>query len=190
MRPLGADLAPLLLSLLAGAPGAYAASRLLAETRRDAAAGARARVEAEALERKAAELSQTRRRAEEAREQLRALEARLPAGPEVEALLEEVASAARASNLEVLRLRPLPTRREGEYLRRDVELALSGRFHDTYAFLGRIEALDRVVRCPMVRIANSPELDGRLSSEVLLTTYQADGPAGEPVSLAEGRSPR
>lgn len=100
-----------------------------------------------------------------------AVEARLPDNKEVEVILEQVATIARESKLQLPKVRsgtPVPSAR---YMEQPLEMTISGDFDDFYGFLLKTEDLDRITRMPEIKIKKIDGVDGNIEASFTLSIY-------------------
>lgn len=99
------------------------------------------------------------------------VESRLPDTKEVEVVLEQVASLARESKLELAKVRtgkPVPSSR---YMEQPLEMTISGDFDDFYAFLLKVEELPRITRMPDLKVKKIDKVDGSMEASFTLSIY-------------------
>ena len=73
------------------------------------------------------------------------LEELIPAQEEVPALVDDIQSRARVSNVEVVGLDPEPTAPAGPYNRTGYQMSVVGEYHEVARFLSEIASLPRIV---------------------------------------------
>lgn len=73
------------------------------------------------------------------------LEELIPAQEEVPALVDDIQSRARVSNVEVVGLDPEPTAPAGPYNRTGYQMSVVGEYHEVARFLTEIASLPRIV---------------------------------------------
>lgn len=73
------------------------------------------------------------------------LEELIPAQEEVPALVDDIQSRARVSNVEVVGLDPEPTEPAGPYNRTGYQMSVVGEYHEVARFLTEIASLPRIV---------------------------------------------
>ena len=73
------------------------------------------------------------------------LEELIPAQEEVPALVDDIQSRARVSNVEVVGLDPEPTEPAGPYNRTGYQMSVVGEYHEVARFLSEIASLPRIV---------------------------------------------
>lgn len=99
------------------------------------------------------------------------VEARLPDNKEVDVILGQVATLARDSKLAMPKVRsgtPVPSAR---YMEQPLEMTVSGDFDDFYAFLLKVEELDRITRMPEVKLRKLDDVDGTIEAAFTLSIY-------------------
>jgi type IV pilus assembly protein PilO len=124
------------------------------------------RVALETARREAASLARTKRAVHDAARALRRAEARLPEERELAALLADVAASARGAGLELVLLRPRPERVADDHAEVPLEMQVRGTFHETVAFLTRVEGLSRLVRVSGVRLERPEQAGERVMLRV------------------------
>lgn len=99
------------------------------------------------------------------------VESRLPGTKEVDVILEQVASLARESRLELPRFKsgnPIPY---AKYMEQPLEVSISGDFNDFYQFLLSLERLERVTRMTDLSVKKADDVDGTMQASFTLSIY-------------------
>lgn len=99
------------------------------------------------------------------------VESRLPNNKEVEVVLEQVATLARESKLQLPKVRsgkPVPSSR---YMEQPLEMTISGDFDDFYTFLLNVEEMERITRMPDLKIKKVDDVDGAMEASFVLSIY-------------------
>jgi type IV pilus assembly protein PilO len=162
------------------------AARLQAEREREAAL--RASYQAKLAQ--AVNLAALRQQKQVVQQRVQGLERQLPARAEMDALLSEVADAARARGLRIEGFRPGALRLREHHAELPIALRLSGRYHDLGDFAADVAHLQRIVALQDLQLtvqaaatpaagARAPAPAGRPGDE------RAAGPAGPPLLLLE-----
>lgn len=115
-----------------------------------------------------ATLAQTNDEIEDA---IRVIESRLPSDKEVDKILEQVAEIALSNNLELKQVKskdPVPA---AAYMEQPLDMVISGRFENFYAFMLDLEKLDRITRTLDMRIKRSTKADGEIEASFTLSIY-------------------
>jgi Tfp pilus assembly protein PilO len=99
------------------------------------------------------------------------VESRLPDNKEVEVVLEQVATLARESKLalpKVKSAKPVPA---AGYMEQPLEMLIAGDFDDFYAFLLKLEGLERITRMPDLKFKKLDDVDGSMEAAFTLSIY-------------------
>ncbi len=99
------------------------------------------------------------------------IESRLPSDKEVEVVLEQVATMARESTLELPKVStktPVPS---STYMEQPLDMTIKGDFEDFYAFLLNVEAMERITRMPDLRVKKLDDVDGSMEASFTLAIY-------------------
>lgn len=99
------------------------------------------------------------------------IEARLPSGKEVDKILEQVANLARQSNLEIPKVKAQKQVAASKFMEQPLEMTIVGDFDNFYAFLLKMEQLDRVTRLLNLKLARQDKGDGAMQATFTLSIY-------------------
>ncbi len=99
------------------------------------------------------------------------IEARLPSGKEVDKILEQVANLARQSSLEIPKVKAQKQVAASKFMEQPLEMTIVGDFDNFYAFLLRLEQLDRVTRLLNLKLARQDKGDGAMQATFTLSIY-------------------
>ncbi len=107
------------------------------------------------------------------------IEARLPDTKEVDVVLEQVATLARASSLALPKVRSAKPVPAATYMEQPLEMTIAGDFDDFYSFLLRLEDLDRITRMPDLKVVKKEDVDGTMEASFTLSIYFEPKTGGE-----------
>lgn len=99
------------------------------------------------------------------------IESRLPTGKEVDKILEQVANLARQSSLEIPRVKAQKPVAASKYMEQPLEMTIVGDFDDFYAFLLRLEQLDRITRLLNIKLSRQTKDNGAMEAKFTLCIY-------------------
>lgn len=106
------------------------------------------------------------------------IEARLPTGKEVDKILEQVANLARQSSLEIPKVKAQKPVAASKFMEQPLEMTIVGDFDNFYAFLLKLEQLDRVTRLLNLKLARQDKGDGAMQAQFTLSIYFEPEPEG------------
>ena len=120
-----------------------------------------------------ARLQLVRRDAPETRARLARMSDLLPSAPELPSFIRLLQAAATAESIDLRSIAPTPPSPESDQIETiDVSLLIEGSFHQTEAFLARLENLKRLVEVTSVAIAPGESAERfTLASTLTLTMY-------------------
>ncbi len=108
---------------------------------------------------------------EEIRQNISAIEARLPSGKEVDAIIRQVSELAIESGLvsPVMKSgKPVPA---ASYMEQPLEMEITGNFRGYYDFLVKLERLARITRIPDLKVERNDKVDGNMKASFTLSIY-------------------
>ena len=108
---------------------------------------------------------------EEIRQGIEAIEARLPTGKEIGAIVREVSRLAVESGLDQPGMTSGTPIRGSLYWEQPIDMTLNGDFDGFYEFLLALEQMPRITRIPDMEIIRSRDRDGDLEAEFTLSIY-------------------
>jgi type IV pilus assembly protein PilO len=106
---------------------------------------------------------------------VRSIEARLPSGKELDALVKQVSNLAVKAGLQPPTMKMLPPLQAAEYLEQPIELVIEGGFKGFFTFLSQVEKLPRIVRIHDMKITDVQREDAEIKAEFTLSIYFQDG---------------
>ncbi|MEN8145142.1 MAG: type 4a pilus biogenesis protein PilO [Gemmatimonadota bacterium] len=109
----------------------------------------------ETAEKRIGNLQELRDRLSLGERQFEALRELVPAGSEVPAIYEAIATEAQALNLKLLDVKPsVPVQDSGAYfMRQEWQMEIEGEYHKVGEFLTRVASFDRIVRPDLTSLA-------------------------------------
>jgi type IV pilus assembly protein PilO len=108
---------------------------------------------------------------EEISEAISLVESRLPNNKEVEVILEQVAELARRSKLELPKVKAGKPVAAARYMEQPLEMTMQGDFDDFYAFLLKLERLDRITRVLDLNLERLDKENGSMVATFTLSIY-------------------
>ncbi len=108
------------------------------------------------------------------------IEARLPTGKEIDAVVRQVSDLAVASGLKSPDMKsgkPVPA---ALYLEQPIEIQVEGSFIGFFSFIAQIEKLPRITRIHDIKIVGLAREDAELKADFTLSIYFQD--AGTPIA--------
>jgi type IV pilus assembly protein PilO len=141
----------------------------------------------------AVNLGPLRQQKQVVQQRVQGLERQLPARAEMDALLSEVAEAARARGLRIEVFRPGTLRLRDYHAELPIALRLSGRYHDLGDFASDVARLQRIVALQELQLTvqapATPAGPGRPTAATGLTTEdRTAGPTGPPLLLLDAKA--
>ncbi|MFM9958911.1 MAG: type 4a pilus biogenesis protein PilO [Phycisphaerales bacterium] len=113
------------------------------------------------------------------------IEARLPTGKEVDKILEQVANLARQSNLEIPKVKAAKPVAASKYMEQPLDMTIVGDFDNFYAFLLKLEQLDRITRLLNMKLIRQDKAEGAMQATFTLSIYfEPESPDAKPVKTA------
>lgn len=136
---------------------------------------------------------------EEAQEMVKAIEAKLPSGKEIDGVVRQVSELAIAAGLQPPALRSTKPVPAALYMEQPLETEVTGEFVGFFSFLARLEKMPRIIRIPDLKITGQNGKEGvEVKAEFTLSIYFQDqsklagaagtigAPAGKAASAADG----
>lgn len=115
------------------------------------------------------------------------IESRLPSGKEVDKILEQVANLARQSRLEIPRVKAQKPVAASKFMEQPLDMTINGDFDDFYAFLLKVEQLDRITRILNLKLARQDKANGAMEATFTLSIYfQPETETRAPVARTAG----
>jgi type IV pilus assembly protein PilO len=99
------------------------------------------------------------------------VEGRLPDDKEVEVILEQVAELARKSRLLLPKVKTQKPVAAARYMEQPIEMEMRGDFDRFYAFLLKLEKLDRITRMLDLELERVDQEDGFMTATFTLSIY-------------------
>jgi type IV pilus assembly protein PilO len=113
---------------------------------------------------------------EEKKQQLRAIESKLPSEAEMERLLLDLSQQMKAGGLVAKDIKPQPHKDAGLYMEVPIQLKLTGGYKYVMTFFSKVAEMDRIINFGGISIALAPEAKGAKTSDVEVnctaTTYR------------------
>lgn len=110
------------------------------------------------------------------------IESRLPTGKEVDKILEQVANLARISHLDIPRVKAQKPVAASKYMEQPLDMTIVGNFDDFYAFLLKMEQLDRITRLVNLKLSRQDKANGAMQATFTLCIYfEPESPSPAPV---------
>lgn len=103
-----------------------------------------------------------------------AIEARLPSGKEIDAIVRQVSDLAVQSGLPAPAMKSAKPVKAALYMEQPLEMQMSGNFHGFYEFMLKLEQLPRITRIPDMKIKRDDDKNGSLDAEFTLSIYFQD----------------
>lgn len=103
-----------------------------------------------------------------------AIEARLPSGKEIDAVVRQVSDLAIDAGLGAPAMKSAKPVKAALYMEQPLEMQMSGNFHGFYEFLLKLEQLPRITRIPDMKIKRDDKENGNLDAEFTLSIYFQD----------------
>jgi type IV pilus assembly protein PilO len=111
---------------------------------------------------------------EDIRRSIKTIEARLPSGKDIDALVRQVSDLAIASGLKspaIKSVKPMPA---AMYMEQPLEMEVSGSFVGFWTFLAQVEKLPRITRVHDLKITATNRAEAELRAEFTLSIYFQD----------------
>jgi type IV pilus assembly protein PilO len=108
---------------------------------------------------------------EEIRQNIEAIEARLPSSKEVDQVVRQVSDLAVQSGLEAPNIESDKPVAAAMYMEQPLKVKLTGNFNGFYEFLAKLQQLPRITRIPDMKITRATEPDGYMKAEFTLSIY-------------------
>jgi type IV pilus assembly protein PilO len=105
---------------------------------------------------------------------VRAIEARLPSGKELDALVKQVSNLAVTAGLQPPTLNMLPPVQAAEYMEQPIKMEVEGSFKGFFTFLSQVEKLPRITRIHDLKITDVAREDIEIKAEFSLSIYFQD----------------
>ena len=105
---------------------------------------------------------------------VRSIEARLPSGKELDALVKQVSNLAVKAGLQPPTMKMLPPLQAAEYLEQPIEIVIEGGFKGFFTFLSQVEKLPRIVRIHDMKLTDVQRDDAEIKAEFTLSIYFQD----------------
>lgn len=105
---------------------------------------------------------------------VRAIEARLPSGKELDALVKQVSTLAVAAGLQPPTLKMLPPLPAAEYMEQPIEMTVEGSFKGFFTFVSQVEKLPRITRIHDMKVTDQSRDDIEIKAEFTLSIYFQD----------------
>ncbi len=105
---------------------------------------------------------------------VRSIEARLPSGKELDALVKQVSNLAVAAGLQPPTMKMLPPLQASEYLEQPIELEVEGGFKGFFTFISKVEKLPRITRIHDMKLTSVERDDAEIKAEFTLSIYFQD----------------
>ncbi|MCC6675974.1 MAG: type 4a pilus biogenesis protein PilO [Phycisphaerales bacterium] len=102
------------------------------------------------------------------------IEARLPSGKEIDAVVRQVSDLAVQSGLAAPAMKSAKPLKAALYMEQPLEMQMEGNFHGFYEFLLKLEQLPRITRIPDMKIKRDEQENGNLKAEFTLSIYFQD----------------
>lgn len=108
---------------------------------------------------------------EEIAKGIETIESRLPDDKEIEVVLEQVATLARKTELDLSKVRTRRAVQAAGYMEQPLEMTMRGAFGDFYTFLLKLEEMPRITRMPNLKVKKLDEVDGDMETTFTLAIY-------------------
>lgn len=105
---------------------------------------------------------------------VRAIEARLPSGKELDALVKQVSNLAVSAGLQPPTLKMLPPLQAADYMEQPIEMQVDGSFKGFFTFLSQVEKLPRITRIHDMKLIDAGREDIEIKVEFTLSIYFQD----------------
>ena len=132
------------------------------------------------LNRSTSAISDSSQRASQVSQAIDRFETRLPAGGQMDKVLEEVWQLAQANSLQTKTVRTPAVQRNGGYSEQTMDLSLSGDFGGFYQFLLQLEDAKHVIRIRKMHVGGINDHDGEIQADLTLGVFFKPNQEGNP----------
>lgn len=125
---------------------------------------------------------------DEIKKSIDAIEARLPTGKEMDAVVRQVSDLAVAVGLPAPTVKSNVPLTAAMYREQPLQMSIKGDFRAFYEFLLKLEQLPRITRIPQMKITRDEDNDGKMQAAFTLSIYFQDTPTPEAAKTASAQS--
>ena len=108
---------------------------------------------------------------EKIKQDIAAIEARLPTNKEVDAIVRQVSDLAIDAGLDAPLISTSDPVRAAMYMEQPIDMTINGDFRGFYNFLRHLEQLPRLTRIHQMRIQRSDKVNGHMRADFRLSIY-------------------